>query len=322
MFALKEAVRHLDQPRWYDRFRLARMVRYLWDTASYALHLEHNGDLGTVAAYSDADWAGCTEKRWSTRCCLGRRPHPRSLEDPAAGGPQLRGVGVRRLLWSSSGADLHPRAAPVPSSRHEAQALEALDGCEQRHRHRHALKSGRRKALGRAVPLGTIRGGEGRRRHREGGRPSQPLARGHKTGGCEDAGVLSGLHGLATPAAGEDVEKESPEAIHGIFGGMQALPRERRHDILKLLVTAATLASGRERARAVERAGEHEGLRAQDRQKASLGQACVATGRPATRRVSEFSLPMPRHRQLGGHSHDARVRCVHLRSVDMRLMRY
>ena len=40
MFALKEAARHL--PRWFDWYRLGRLVRYLCDTGSYAMHLQHS----------------------------------------------------------------------------------------------------------------------------------------------------------------------------------------------------------------------------------------------------------------------------------------
>ena len=70
MFALKEAARHLQEPRWFDWYRLGRLVRYLCDTGSYAMHLQHSGNTREVIAYSDADWAGCTETRRSTSCCL------------------------------------------------------------------------------------------------------------------------------------------------------------------------------------------------------------------------------------------------------------
>ena len=46
MFALKEAARHLQEPRWFDWYRLGRLVRYLCDTGSYAMHLQHSGDTG------------------------------------------------------------------------------------------------------------------------------------------------------------------------------------------------------------------------------------------------------------------------------------
>ena len=70
MIALKEAARHLQEPRWFDWYRLGRLVRYLCDTGSYAMHLQHSGNTGEVIAYSDADWAGCTDTRRSTSCCL------------------------------------------------------------------------------------------------------------------------------------------------------------------------------------------------------------------------------------------------------------
>ena len=44
MFALKEAARHLQEPRWFDWYRLGRLVRYLCDTGSYAMHLQHSGN--------------------------------------------------------------------------------------------------------------------------------------------------------------------------------------------------------------------------------------------------------------------------------------
>ena len=70
MFPLKEAARHLQEPRWFDWCRLGRLVRYLCDTGSYAMHLQHSGNTGELIAYSDSDWAGCTETRRSTSCCL------------------------------------------------------------------------------------------------------------------------------------------------------------------------------------------------------------------------------------------------------------
>ena len=66
MFALKEAARHLQEPRWFEWYRLGRLVRYLCDTGSYAMHLQHSGNTEEVIAYSDAD----TETRRSTSCCL------------------------------------------------------------------------------------------------------------------------------------------------------------------------------------------------------------------------------------------------------------
>ena len=60
----------LQEPQWFDWYRLGRLVRYLCDTGSYAMHLQHSGNTGEVIAYSDADWAGCTETRRSTSCCL------------------------------------------------------------------------------------------------------------------------------------------------------------------------------------------------------------------------------------------------------------
>ena len=48
MFALKEAARHLQEPRWFDWYRLGRHVRYLYDTGSYAMNLQHSGNTGEI----------------------------------------------------------------------------------------------------------------------------------------------------------------------------------------------------------------------------------------------------------------------------------
>ena len=70
LFALKEVARHLQAPREHDWDRLERIVRYLAGTKNMQLRLEADGDIHTVYAFSDADWAGCPEERLSTGCAL------------------------------------------------------------------------------------------------------------------------------------------------------------------------------------------------------------------------------------------------------------
>ena len=70
LFALKEVARHLQAPREHDWDRLERIVRYLAGTKDMQLRLEADGDINTIYAFSDADWAGCPEERLSTGCAL------------------------------------------------------------------------------------------------------------------------------------------------------------------------------------------------------------------------------------------------------------
>lgn len=72
MFALKEAARQLQQPQWFDWFRLSRLARYRYfrDMATHALHMKRSRDVSAMVAYSDSDWAACTETRRTTSCCL------------------------------------------------------------------------------------------------------------------------------------------------------------------------------------------------------------------------------------------------------------
>jgi hypothetical protein len=70
LFALKEVARHLQAPREHDWDRLERIVRYLAGTKDMQLRLEADGDIDTIHAFSDADWAGCPEERLSTGCAL------------------------------------------------------------------------------------------------------------------------------------------------------------------------------------------------------------------------------------------------------------
>eukprot|EP00971_Amphidinium_carterae_P297297 5906229-Amphidinium_carterae.1 len=71
MYALKRCGRQLAQPRVFNMQNLQRIAKYLESTKDMYLKLEARDEAKhELDIYSDTDWAGCQESRRSTSCCL------------------------------------------------------------------------------------------------------------------------------------------------------------------------------------------------------------------------------------------------------------
>lgn len=64
-FAIEQACLHMHDPRVPHQALLKRILRYVRGTSDQGLHICGSQDI-SITAYSDANWAGCSDTRRST----------------------------------------------------------------------------------------------------------------------------------------------------------------------------------------------------------------------------------------------------------------
>lgn len=64
-YAIQQVCLHMHDPREPHYMLIKHILCYLHETLNHGLHLGPT-DVSTLVAYSDADWAGCPDTRWST----------------------------------------------------------------------------------------------------------------------------------------------------------------------------------------------------------------------------------------------------------------
>ena len=245
MFALKEAAQYLQEPRWFDWCWLGRLVWYFCDTGSYAMHLQHSGNTEEVIAYSDADWAGCTDTRRSTSCCLIfwgdvlLHAHSRTQVQIGLSSPESEFYGCcgaaaellyykgllnflgyatkGRLMMDASSAIAIATRSGVGSVRHLAARYLWVQ----------------REVQSNSFSVEKVAG------------PRNPADLGTKHVDVKVLKFCRDFVGLKAAHLDQQEEQEAKNMVNNIFTGLMLLPATKRHSILKLLVTASTLATAK-----------------------------------------------------------------------------